>query len=211
MKLTNPITVLLAALLLATGCTKKSPATARLTSTTGTYKLQQSFDRAYATKTADGEYLIVLLDDGLPSKLNDDELLIPTAQTPVRQVLFVKMNWRAPRGAKNNSPAAANALARWYFFTPSSNPGEAGQDRIVRYDGTAFVRMSQGRDARWRGNITADNMTLATTTSPDNPPPPIQTATLSASFTAEADIARVNDLVSSLPAVQVSPPANTNP
>lgn len=201
-------TLLLTPLLLSTGCGKKSPATARLTSTTGTYKLEQSFDRAYATKTPDGEYLIVLVDDGLPSELNDDDLLTPTAQTPVRQVLFVKMNWRAPRGAKNNNPAAANALARWYFFTPSSNPGQAGKDRIVRYDGTAFVRMSQGRDTRWRGNITADTMNLATDTTPTGSPPPIQTATLSASFTAEADIARVNDLVRSLPGPQVSPDPN---
>jgi hypothetical protein len=121
---------------------------------------------------------------------------------------FVKMNWRAPRGAKNNNPAAANALARWYFFTPSTNPSDAGKDRIVRYDGTAFVRMSQGRDTRWRGNISSNTMTLAPNanpadTDPNNQTPAIQTATLSASFTAEADIARVKDLVSSLPAPQI--------
>ena len=174
------------------GCSAKAPATARLVSTTNDVQLRQSFDRAYATKTTAGEYEIVLVDDGLPADSDDSELLMPAEKAPVRQVLYLKMNWRPQRGAKNNNPAASNALARWYFFVP----GDEGRERVIRYDGTAFVRMTQGRDTRWRGKVDSTLLTV----SPESTDTPVVTAaTLRGSFTAEADIARVQDLVRSLP------------
>lgn len=192
----------------ATGCNLgKKPNQAKLTSTDGTVALNQTFSRAYATKTPDGNYEVVLVDDGVKTKRSWNPLSQPTATPlaplntpPVRQVLVLQVNWRPGKGARNDNPAAANAVARWYLSVYENQ-----QERVLRYDGTAFVQLSQDRQGNWRGRADSNFMKLfdsqgqQSSDQQDAAAASMVAAQFDARFVAENNPALVKDLMSTLP------------
>lgn len=147
---------------MSVGCAAQYP-TLKFTSKEGKGTLEQPFSTAAMTRDKQGDWDVVLVSQGLenprsfwrragtamnPVRLFRKEKtagkdLSPVAETPVRQVVHIKMHWRPSRGAMPDNPAAANATVRWVLFG-SSEPGSV-QD-MLEYQGTAFVRPVFGDD-----------------------------------------------------------------
>src|SRR5690242_11338119 len=99
-------------LALAGGCASKA---GRITpapdSTQALYT--QEFQQAFVSSPAEGEYNIVMLDDGMQGASAGKGPLTPVAAAPLRQAMHIHLYWRPLPGYTQGNPAADNAVIQW--------------------------------------------------------------------------------------------------
>jgi hypothetical protein len=88
---------------------------------------QQPFAKAYAGRSEQGDFDVVLVRDGAAGKS------VPA----VRQVMHVRVLWKPMKGTKLDHPTATNATIDWYVFDGSGAGG------MVAYSGAGFVDVQQ--------------------------------------------------------------------
>jgi hypothetical protein len=178
----------LLALCALSGCAA-APATLTVRSTQHRAAYAQTFRQAYAGRTDDGTYEFLLVADDAAratAQTKPGQPLEPVAQTPLRQVVYLKVLWRPIGGT--DSGAANNATLDWYVF--SDAPSARGD--LLQYRGTAFVSVTP-RDQKTR--VTVRDGTIMPRAARGGLSDPIGVARLSGSFTAVANDARLEALL----------------
>jgi hypothetical protein len=111
---------------------------------------QQPFTKAYAGRSEQGDFDVVLVRDGAGGKSVNKE-----SAGGVRQVMHVRVLWKPMKGTKLDHPTATNATIDWYVFDGSGAGG------VVAYSGAGYVDVQKSN-----GLATLDirNATLKPTT-----------------------------------------------
>src|SRR5690348_6714068 len=105
----------IAVIAFAGGCTSGSP---QLTfkSTESSQAYTQNFGRSFFSRTGDGQYEVVLLEDGItPNKSNSSGPILSSSAGPVSQAVHVRVLWTPLRGVKPDTPSATNSVIDWYL------------------------------------------------------------------------------------------------
>jgi hypothetical protein len=140
-----PLPVLVVLLLLATGCgsSPSGPGSVTLKPVGQSRPFAKSFEQAYVSRSQDGSYDIVLLDDDavrLAAAIAADpgRPLAAAPAVPLRQVVHIRVLWRPLVGTESDNPSATNAAINWYVFGGGS---EQWTD-LLHYGGAGFVGLS---------------------------------------------------------------------
>jgi len=101
-------------------------------------KLSQSFANCYATATSTGDWDVVLVNDPTALAAAPARGPLQPAHLEPRQIVHLRIFWKAPAGINTDQVAASNAAVEWFLVgnDPSS------QD-LIEYAGTAFVSIDQ--------------------------------------------------------------------
>lgn len=152
----------------------------------------QRFNRSYFSIGEDGQYNIILIEDGMgqPSGRTSGPL-VSTASAPVSQIIHIRVLWKPLRGSKPDAPSATNSVIDWYV-RPADYDG-AGQR--LHYRGAGFVVIDQSRQ---QAKIVIRNARLELADGSVQLRDPLGTSTLSGSFTAIEDQAMVESTLSAL-------------
>ena len=86
---------------------------------------QQEFSKAYAGRSEQGDFDVVLV--------REDRKDGPAGG--IRQVMHVRVLWKPMKGTKLDHPTATNATIDWYVFGDRNQPG------MVAYTGAGFVNV----------------------------------------------------------------------
>lgn len=154
---------------------------------------EQSFTQVYATRSSDGDYDIVLVDNpvddadaGTPGK--------PLASTPVRplrHLVHIHVMWTPMSGAKGDHPSATNAAINWYVWGDAT---AQSSDRM-HYGGAGFVNIYPNDD---QATFRISNTVLKLKSARGQMSDPIGTAEVAGKFTAPINTARVKELLAQL-------------
>src|SRR5687767_6682003 len=135
---------LLGLALLGAGCSSQGRPTLKLVSLDKKpAAFTQRFSHAYASRSDDGEYDLVLVKEvEVPpavASAGDDSDAVPAAAaagvpSSLRQLMHVRVLWRPRRGVRGNASVTANASIRWYVVGDSGRGTEA-----LEYAGTGSV------------------------------------------------------------------------
>ena len=130
----------LLAISFATGCAT-SPATLTVRSTERQAAYAQNFTQAFASETEDGTQEFILVSDDAVKRTAHDPggVLRPVGQTPLRQVVYVRVLWKPLNGVEKG--ITSNASVDWYVF---GNTSGTATD-MLSYQGTAFANIKDGR------------------------------------------------------------------
>ena len=118
-------------LCLTVGCAGKSTSLTVSSRQSGqTY--QQKFSKAYAGRSPQGDFDVVLVKGAGPDGATGD----------VWQVMHVRVLWKPMKGVKFDHPTATNATIDWYVMGADGAGANASQPRgLVAYTGAGFVRV----------------------------------------------------------------------
>jgi hypothetical protein len=94
----------------------------------------QQFTAAYASRDAEGNTDLVLMDQAAEQTLAGGR-----ADAPVRQIMHIKVLWQPAGDMKADHMSAVNATVHWYVM--GNTPASAAD--IVEYAGTAFVSLDR--------------------------------------------------------------------
>jgi len=167
---------------LAVGCAGGST-NLTVTSLQNHQTYQQHFSKAYAGKSENGDFDVVLVKEA-GDKSNGLGL---------RQVMHVRMLWKPMKGAKLDHPTATNATIDWYVFGDAVGDDRVGSGGMVAYTGAAFVNVDRTGD---QATITIRNATLRPTTRQGGLTDPIGPARLAGTVVARTGRAeQVRDLL----------------
>jgi hypothetical protein len=181
----------LLALVLATGCSSRP--TLSVSSVDKNKNFEKTFTQVYATRSVDGDYDIVLLDD----PMDDAHMpvpgkpLEPTPVRPLRHMVHIHVMWAPMVGDRGDHPSATNAAINWYVWGDSSGR----QTDMMQYGGAGFVKIYAGDDS---ADFKISNTTLKLKKSRGQMSDPVGTAQLTGSFTAPLDTPRVKQLLAQL-------------
>jgi hypothetical protein len=106
----------------------------------------QQFSRAYAVRDAGGDTEIVLVDQAAQKAIEGNP-----SDSPVRQVLHIRVLWHPSREMKADHTSATNSTMHWYVMGCKS----AGD--VLEYAGTAFVSVEPDEGIT---NLTISNASL---------------------------------------------------
>src|SRR4051812_36928826 len=96
---------------------------------------QQPFTKAYAGRSEQGDFDVVLVREG-----GAGGSAVASAAPGVRHVVHVRVLWTPMKGTKLDHPTATNSIIDWYVFD-ASNPGG-----MVAYTGAGFVDVQKSGD-----------------------------------------------------------------
>lgn len=155
----------------------------------------KTFTQAYATRGADGDVDIVLLDNPI-----DDLKPAPAGKPlqrqevrPLRHLVHIHVMWAPMIGAKGDNPSATNAAINWYVWGDAVGQ----QEDMIHYAGTAFVKVYAGRDD---ADFVISNALVKLKDSRGSMTDPVGTASVEGKFTAPINDARVKQLLAQLDA-----------
>lgn len=153
---------------LLAGCQSAS-ATMRL-APTATPKQQyvQRFSQAYAVQRVHGEIEVVLTN---------------SQDQPLSQIMHLRLLWKPMSGTKTDQPSTTNAIIDWYIIDGPS---------ILRYKGAGLVLADQSGKQMW---VSVKNATLKLATRTGDLSDPIGPATLTGTFNAKIDAAKVDSVL----------------
>src|SRR5688572_8141501 len=131
---------LLLAMVATTGCSTRPSLT--VSSLEHQKVFGQTFTQVYATRSNDGDYDIVLLDNPIDdvkvSKAGEPLKAQPVR--PLRHMVHIHVMWTPMIGARGDHAAATNAAINWYVWGDAT----ATQADMMHYGGTAFVKIYGG-------------------------------------------------------------------
>jgi hypothetical protein len=183
---TRPRWTLLLALLPAwvlTGCATTPQSTLTVTSVQSQQTFKPQFDSAYASRSAEGDYDVVLTGDAGPAGAAGED---------VRQVMHVRVVYRPMRGTRLDHPSATNASIRWYVL--GSRPGD-----VVEYTGAGFVTVKPA--AVGDGvEVNVRNASLRPVAAGGNLTDPLGPTTVEGTFQARDNPERVGELLAQVAA-----------
>ncbi|HEY7090704.1 MAG TPA: hypothetical protein VH518_21590 [Tepidisphaeraceae bacterium] len=127
------------------GCGSSGPAKLTIKPAEAGQGHEEGFARSYFTRTNDGQYDILLLEDGIkPIRSNSSGPLLASPATPVSQAVYVRVLWKPLRGAKPDTPSATNSVIDWYVRSSDA------EDERRHYRGAGFVTIyDDGETARF--------------------------------------------------------------
>lgn len=129
----------------------------------------QRFDKAYAGRSEQGDFEVVLVRDA--GGVDGDK------KAPlVRQVMHVRMLWKPMKGTKLDHPTATNATIDWYVFG-----GTGAREGLVAYTGAGFVAVQRSGGV---AKLDIRNATLRPTTRAGHMTDPIGPAKLQGTIVA---------------------------
>lgn len=129
----------LAGLAFGSGCSSKNGSLS-LRSNNSKLEYSQKFTRAYYSRNENGEYDIVLLEDGIiPKRSKSDAPIIASAAAPLNQTVHIRILWRPLRGSKPDAPSATNSVIDWFV---RANDSIDSADRL-HYRGAGFITISE--------------------------------------------------------------------
>ena len=174
-----------------TGCSTRPTLTVSTTNQERVFG--QTFTQVYATRSDDGDYDIVLVDNPI-----DDAKTSPPgeplkAQTvrPLRHLVHIHVMWAPMIGARGDHAAATNAAINWYVWGDAT----ATQADMMHYGGTGFVKVYAGdTDA----DFSISNAVLKLKSSRGTMTDPVGTANVEGKFTAPLNAGRVKELLAEL-------------
>jgi len=124
-------------LLLGTGCSSQHSSLTLQPAADESRVFTQVFPQAYVTRSEDGEFEAVLIDDGIDA-VHDPKPGKPlesSPMTPVTQVVHIRVFWRPLPGTLADHPSATNAALDWYVISDGAERG----DNLLHYSGAGFV------------------------------------------------------------------------
>jgi hypothetical protein len=171
------------------GCAT-SRSTLTLSQVGGNDVFTQSFSQAYASRTPDGDYEIVLLQDATESAPRTDpgQPLKAAPLPPVRQVVHIRTLWRPSRGTKPDHPCASNGSIDWYVM----GGGAGGSADMVKYEGVGFVTIDADGDTI---DVSVRNASLKPTYHTGAMTDPLGKSRLTGDITARQDDRRVREVL----------------
>jgi len=119
-------------LVLVGGCAQQPPGSLIIASTHG--RFNQVFTAAYHAQVTAGDRDIVLLDGAAKAALDGH----PT-DSPVRQVVRLRVLWNATRDLKADHTSSSNATLHWYVLGNTTQTA----NQVIEYSGTAMVVLEQ--------------------------------------------------------------------
>lgn len=171
------------------GCASTPQSTLTVTSLQSAQEFKPQFDAAYASRSAEGDYDVVLTGGSAPGE-------------GARQVMHVRVLYRPMRGTRLDHPSATNASIRWYVL--GDRPGD-----VVEYTGAGFVTVTpaavgDGVEVRVR------NASLRPVATRGNLTDPLGPTTVQGTFQARTDAPRVTELLAQVaPANGAGSPARS--
>lgn len=104
----------------------------------------QSFDQAYISKSHDGEYDVILIQDPQVSKKarGSAKPLEPLATASVRQVVHIHVFWRGDGGSVARDGVVTNSAINWYVIAHEATD----HPEVLRYEGAGYVLLDHGRN-----------------------------------------------------------------
>jgi hypothetical protein len=117
------------------GCAAGPASELTITSTSSpSTSFLQTFPTAYFTQDSDGDTDIVLVDDAARLALDGER-----SESPVRQVMHIRVLWKPTRDAKADHSSASNATIHWYVMGNSPKAAD-----VIEYAGTAMIVLEPG-------------------------------------------------------------------
>ncbi|HVT90472.1 MAG TPA: hypothetical protein VHD56_16580, partial [Tepidisphaeraceae bacterium] len=149
-------------------------------------KYSQHFTRSFYTITDDGEYNVVLAEDGVWAiKSRSTGPIFPTgANRPLTQTMHIRVLWKPQSGSKPDAPSATNAIIDWYV---RSNDSGGGLDHL-HYRGVGFVAIYESRN---ESRFVIRNARMELTDSSGRLQDPLGGASITGSFLALRDDSQV--------------------
>ncbi len=182
------IALFLGATLLLTGCSTRPTLTVASPENKLTFK--QTFTQVYATRSVDGDYDIVLLDD----PIDDADVpapgkpLVARPVRPLKHMVHIHVMWAPMIGDRGDHPSSTNAAINWYVW------GDSNGD-LMHYGGAGFVKIYAGDDS---ADFRISNTTLKLKSSRGQMTDPVGIAQLSGKFSAPLNEMRVKELLAQL-------------
>jgi hypothetical protein len=152
----------------------------------------QRFPRAYMSISNDGDYDIVLLSEGLAVPKTKGKVLYPTQVNELKQVVHIRVLWRALPGTHTDQPTATNSTIDWFVL---SNLPDAPEDRIA-YRGAGFVAIYPNGDV---AKVVIRNATMNISQHSGDLVDPFGPSALGGTFTVSRNDGLVSDIISTLP------------
>jgi hypothetical protein len=182
-------TLLLLVLLTATGCSTRP----KLTVQSDQKLFGQTFTQVYATRSSDGDFDVVLLDNPLDDVDAGKAGAPLTAQAvrPLRHLVHIHVMYAPVVGARGDHAAATNAAINWYVWGDSAGT----QTDLMHYGGTGFVKVYAGDDDT---SFTVSNAQLKLKSQRGQMTDPLGTASLTGKFSAPLNTRRVKELLAEL-------------
>ncbi len=153
----------------------------------------QTFPRSYLSTTPAGDYDIVLIQDGLDTATSQraskkpNAPLRPIPAAPLKQVVHIRLLWRALGAMQVNQPTSTNATINWIVLSTS----QGSPDRI-EYQGGGYVRIYPKDNG---AEVVIRNATLSLKSRSGQLTDPIGRSTLTGSFYAERNEGQVRDVL----------------
>jgi hypothetical protein len=183
--------ILLLMLCAATGCSSRPTLT--VSSLDNQKVFGKTFTQAYATRSTDGDFDIVLLDNPIDDAKTTPagKPLQPQTVRPLRHLVHIHVMWTPMAGAKGDNPSASNAAINWYVW------GDAAGQQVdmMHYGGTAFVKINAGSDD---ADFSVSNAMLKLKDQRGSMTDPVGTASVEGEFSAPINDSRVKQLLSQL-------------
>ena len=174
-------------LLLTPGCAS-SRSTLTLSQVGGHEIFEKTFPQAYASRTPDGDYQVVLVDEPSPPTPAPGQPLKVVTQPPLRQIVQIRTLWRPSRGTKPDHPSATNGAIDWFVL----GAGTSGPVDRVHYEGVGFVAVDADEDTV---KVTVRNATLKTAECSGALSDPLGKSRLTGDITAHRDPRKVQELL----------------
>jgi hypothetical protein len=132
-----------ALLSLLTGCSA-SKGNVTLQGETGRTIYAQSFNKAYISKSHDGEYDVILIQDPLVSRASKggNKPLQPLAAASLRQIVHIHVFWRGDGGSVARDGVVTNSAIDWYVIAHEASD----RPEVLRYEGAGYVLLNPGRN-----------------------------------------------------------------
>ena len=186
------------------GCwSNRSTITVTPRSTKQAYALR--FNKAFVARETDGNYHVVLIDDGVPDPPSSPsavgEPLQPSSNPRPKQLVHIRIHWRPMRGTKPDHPSATNSTIDWYVIgdTPES------KNDYLQYRGAGFIVLHSSADL---ATIDIRTASLDPAARSGRMTDPLGSSSLTGTIHGRVSRARVNDaldMVKSLHAQPASP------
>jgi hypothetical protein len=105
----------------------------------------QSFNKAYISKSHDGEYDVILMQDPQVSKnaaKGGNRPLQPLAAASLRQIVHIHVFWRGDGGSVARDGVVTNSAIDWYVIAHEASD----RPEVLRYEGAGYVLLNPGRN-----------------------------------------------------------------
>jgi hypothetical protein len=152
----------------------------------------QNNAHGYLGESKDGDYEIVLVSEGMNTPASSHNMVLyPTNVASLRQIVHIRVLWRAMAGTRFDQPTSTNATINWYV---RSNMPEAENDKID-YAGAGFVGVYPNKTG---ANILIRNANLALRDHSGDLVDPLGKPAITGNFNVVRNDGMVRDILASL-------------
>jgi hypothetical protein len=104
----------------------------------------QSFSKAFISNGHNGEYDVVLLQDGQSAKGQEgNKPLQPVSSADLRQIIHIHVFWQTDGGTVARDGVVTNAAISWYMIAHEATD----KPEVLRYEGAGVVTLDEGHNS----------------------------------------------------------------